>query len=302
MILSVWTVNDGSVGNDAVQAAAAMPIRMAMTRAVCIVLCIGLAACNQQSLPAWLNPPTAPTQPLNFIRELAVEHRTVFGGSATRATITLDQAVAVETPIELSTSDAAASVPSSTTVSAGANTTTFMITTGAVSGDTGVTITATLAGRPYAVTMMVWRLGENDFWYERTPGGPVVHLTSESATFSAFCSGTSITVRVNDGDLVFGAPITSKLRPGHYDNARIGASNAQPFLHLYLTPGQSVIQCDTLETVGSFSIDELQFSRNSVHRFMASFEQHCSNNGNNIRGGIRLTNVPPAVANIVGCD
>jgi hypothetical protein len=152
------------------------------------------------------------------------------------------------------------------------------------------------------VAMTVWRLGENDLWYERTPNGAVTHLTPENATFTASCSGTALHVSVNDDDLVFGAPTTGKLRLGHYEDARIGASNQRPFLHLFLIPGQSAIGCGTFETVGSFSIDELEVSRNSVKRFVASFEQHCTTNGNSIRGGVRLTNMSPSVANLIGCD
>lgn len=293
------------MGNVAVQAAVDSPISVMMRiRAagigVFIGVFIGLSACSQQTIPAWVNSPVAPTQPLNSVRALEIDSRAVFGGSATRGTITLEQAVAVETSIELAASDGAVAVPSSITVGAGASTTSFPIATHAVPGDTNVRITATLAGRPFVGSMTVWRLGENDLWYERS-NGALAHFTSENATFRAQCSGTVLNASVNDVDLIFGAPTISKLRVGRYEDARSSASNVRPLLRLLLNV-QSAVGCATFETLGSFSIDELQVSRNTVRRFIASFEHHCPSNGNSIRGGVRLTNVPPSTANLIGCD
>ena len=90
------------------------------------------------SLALTVNPPAAATPPLV---NLTVSPATVNGGTSSTGTVTLQSAAPTGgAAVQLFSSGAAASVPPSVTVAAGATTATFPITTSSVTADTTVTI------------------------------------------------------------------------------------------------------------------------------------------------------------------
>lgn len=84
-------------------------------------------------------PPTAPT-----LSALTLNPASVSGGSASIGTVTLSGPTQTSTAVQLSSSNAAATVPPSVTVAAGATTGNFTINTAQVTSTTSATITATL--------------------------------------------------------------------------------------------------------------------------------------------------------------
>jgi hypothetical protein len=94
---------------------------------------------------------TAPT-----LSTVAVAPTSVVGGATSTGTVTLTEpAPSGGAVIALSSSNAAATVPASTTIAAGATTATFPVTTSSVATTTTVTLTATFSGVSQAATLAV---------------------------------------------------------------------------------------------------------------------------------------------------
>jgi peptidoglycan/xylan/chitin deacetylase (PgdA/CDA1 family) len=90
------------------------------------------------------------------ISSIAVSPTSVRGGTTSQGTVTLSAAAPSSgATVTLSSSNAAAPVPSSVTVNAGNTSTTFTITTMAVSASTSATITASYSGASKTATLTV---------------------------------------------------------------------------------------------------------------------------------------------------
>jgi hypothetical protein len=152
-----------------------------------------------------VNPP-APTATLSSI---SVSPSSVTGGTGSTGTVTLSSgAPSGGAVVSLTSSNtAAANVPASVTIAAGATTATFAATTSSVASSTAVTITATYAGvtrtttltvnpQGQSATLTVTATGRSGERVTSTPTGISVNVgTTGSAPFTI---GTSITLRVSD--------------------------------------------------------------------------------------------------------
>jgi hypothetical protein len=141
---------------------------------------------------------------------LSVSPTSVTGGSSSTGTVTLSAAAPTGgAVVTLSDNSAAATVPASVTVPAGATSATFTITTATVTSATPVTIsgafggatrTATLTVNPaggQAVTLTVTATGRSGERITSTPAG--INVAVGSTGSASFNAGTSITLRVTDG-------------------------------------------------------------------------------------------------------
>ena len=298
-----WAGEVGSAGNDAVQPHTEMPIIvLKMKRTIVIGVCIGMIACTQQTLPEWVRGPTAPTQPANLITSLVADRTILYGGRSMQGTVTVQQAVTSDTAVQLSASDAAVSVPASTVIRSGSNSASFPIATSPVNSDRGVTVTATIAGRPYVMTFELWQFADNDFSYEIAPSGAFGHFTAATATLSASCSENHVTLQVLTGNstqwiMSFGAPPGRALRTGVYDNT--GGVIDQPSLTFAISPISSCAGA----IPARFVITEMDLPpRGPVRRFVGSFEAFCRD-GRSVRGEIHLLSPTSSVipAGLIGC-
>lgn len=295
MSLSGWAVNVGSVGNDAVQAAAEMPIRMAMTRAACIALCIGLAACNQQSLPAWIDPPTAPTQPLNFVARIDVETQALFGGNRMTATVTLNQPASANTVIELSTNNPVASVPATVQMTTGTTTASFQIETSIPDEDSRVILYANLPQRTTQIAFNVWRPMNNEVWYEMIPEGLAGHFTPVNAKLLATCqvNRVSVTAEGPNWQFIFATVNNAPMRPRSYESLGISSLSIR-------AANADVLRCmqgGISGLIGRFTVEAMDLPpRGPVRQFIATFQQFCQNDfSRSIRGGVQLNLPSPSV-------
>jgi uncharacterized protein DUF5666 len=109
------------------------------------------------SAPAAPTTPTTPTTPAVALASVALNPTAVVGGAAATGTVTLTAAApAGGTVVTLSSSNTAvAMVPPSVMVPEGMTTTTFPVTTNAVTAATPVTITATLGSASTPATLTV---------------------------------------------------------------------------------------------------------------------------------------------------
>lgn len=92
--------------------------------------------------------PSTPT-----VTALSLNPTTVTGGSSSQGTVTLSAAPSSATSVSLSSSNASASVPSSVTVSAGATTGSFSISTTPVAAVVNATVSATLGSSTQSATL-----------------------------------------------------------------------------------------------------------------------------------------------------
>jgi hypothetical protein len=95
-------------------------------------------------------PPTTTT-----VTSVTVTPTSVVGGTAVQGTVTVNPAPSSAVTVALSSNNAAATVPASATVNAGATSGTFTITTAAVAAATAVSITATLNATSQSTTLTV---------------------------------------------------------------------------------------------------------------------------------------------------
>ena len=152
-------------------------------------------------------PAAAPVAPA--LSAVSMSPSTVVGGSLSTGTVTL--AAAAPTggfPVGLSSNNAAASVPASVTVPAGATSTTFAATTTAVTASTPVTITATAGAVTRTATLTVNPPGQSATLSVTATGRAGERITSSPAGINvavgstgsaSFAVGTSITLSVTNG-------------------------------------------------------------------------------------------------------
>ena len=287
------------------QPLAIMPIQIQMlSRTFCICLSIGMAACSQQSFPAWVSSPVAPTTAPNFVSRLDVETQALFGGASMIATVTLGRPASENTLVELSMNDPVASVPPAITVPTGATAGSFTVASSVPAEDTRVSLLASVAGRSLQTAFNVWRSVDNEVWYEIIPDGSAAHFTLANAGLIATCQGNilRVTAQRPDWQFSFGATLNGALRPGTYENANEGVTSSSGFLSIR-TPSANALQCPSSSTglnlIGRFTIAAMDLPpRGPVRRFVGAFEQFCRNDfSRSIRGGVRLNNPSPTVAN-----
>jgi hypothetical protein len=95
-------------------------------------------------------PPTIPT-----ITALTLNPGSVSGGSAATGTVTLSARAQTATTVQLTSSNAAATVPASVTVASGASTANFTINTTQVAATTAATITGSLNGSARSASLTI---------------------------------------------------------------------------------------------------------------------------------------------------
>jgi hypothetical protein len=153
-----------------------------------------------------VNPPP----PSPALSGLAVSPASVAGGSSSTGTATLSAAApSGGLVVSLSSSNtAAATVPASVTVAAGATSKTFTVATSAVGGTTPVTITASAGGSTQTATvtvnppgqtatLTVTASGRNGERVLSSPAG--INVAVGSTGSASFATGTSITLSVSNG-------------------------------------------------------------------------------------------------------
>ena len=131
-----------------------MTHKLAMRRIgepLAVLSCLWAAACGGGSS----NPPQQTPSTNPSIASVTVNPTTVTGGQGSQGTVTLNLAPTAGTTVALSSSNGAASVPSTVTVNSGAPANTFNITTTAVAANTAVTITGTVNGSAAATLTVV---------------------------------------------------------------------------------------------------------------------------------------------------
>jgi hypothetical protein len=130
---------------------------------------------------------TASITVLPALASLSLSQNSIFGGTSTQATVTLNgTAPSGGTVVSLSSDNAAASVPSSVTVAAGATSATFTITTTSVSANTTANITASSLGSSQTAALTVAPASGNWFspsWQYRSA---ITVTNSNSASLSNF--------------------------------------------------------------------------------------------------------------------
>ena len=145
---------------------------VAATTAVTLSAAYGASAA---SLTLTVNPPASATPPLVAV---SVAPTIVDGGTSSTGTVTLQSAApAGGAVVQLFSSNAAASVPASVTVPAGASSATFPITTASVSAETSVVISGLL--RLSASTTLTIRAGAAP---PPTPTAPALVSPANGAT------------------------------------------------------------------------------------------------------------------------
>jgi len=110
---------------------------------LCIVASAFVVGCDDS--------PTVPSVAF----ELALSPPTVAAGATSQGTVTLPRASAYEVAIQLSSSDAVASVPASIVISAGRASVDFVVNTRLVAADTTTRITAIAGGARQDATLQV---------------------------------------------------------------------------------------------------------------------------------------------------
>jgi hypothetical protein len=231
----------------------------------------------------------------------------VMGGNDSRGTVTLRRpAPDGGTLVGLQSGHGAVAVPSSVTVPAGSQTTTFLVRTTSVPRDTAAPLSASASGAVATGSLAVWAVLPTYFSAVSEDGGFIGRsgyrrFTPDVATFTANCSLSEVTIRVN-ADLEFwsanfGAPRGTPLRPGTYERATRTAFRdaTSPGIDVSGTGG-----CN--QTNGRFVVHEVSLTpTGGVQRFWATFEQYCDQNPAALRGEVRATGVPPAGTAISSC-
>jgi hypothetical protein len=261
-------------------------------------------ACNQRhpveehitpSQPSTIIPAPAPLpSSTSTLSAVAVAPRGMLGGNIGRGTVLLTlPAPAGGTAVSLSTSDPAVSVPPVVTISEGREIAEFVLTTNAVAADRQATIVASVPERNANAAFLLWTVEPTFLAFANDPSTPPGQGTDAtrrvlppSATFTAFCSGSQIEIRITEGSrdswsAIFGAPQQRPLAVGTYD---VPSSR--------MSLGGTGLGCSQ-SLLGQFTVREAAYTANGrVDRFWAAFDVRCgSPTGTATRGDVRVTNV-----------
>ena len=286
---------------------------MAIPRLFIIALCLAAgtaAACNEHQ-PVLETPasPTAVVPPprLPDIAGVSIAPGAVDGGEQATGTVSLSGPAPSATTVSLSANDEAASIPATVTVAAGDTSATFRIETLRFPNDRVVIISASTGQQTRSTNFQVWTIespmffkfysDESDFIGQ----GEVAKFVPGSSTFSAFCDGNTVDIRISTQSgfwsAVFRTPGNEPLRPGIFTVPGDGAARADAYM---MISGRS----RGCNTAGRFSIDEVDLRNNRVNVFRAHFEQRCTGQNNRppggIRGEVRVQSLPPSTS-FVNC-
>jgi hypothetical protein len=152
-----------------------------------------------------------PEPPAASLQNLAVSPTSVTGGATAQGTVTLSSsAPAGGAVVALSSSDGAASVPTSVTIQGGSASATFTASTSSVTASTPVTITATYGGvtrtatltvnpqsQASTATLTVTATGRSGQTVSSNPAGITANVGGSDS--GSFAIGTSITLSVSNG-------------------------------------------------------------------------------------------------------
>jgi len=127
---------------DAVAANFFIFMRNSVSAPTAVTIAVASAGVTQSAVLTVNPPPSSPPA----LSALTVNSASVAGGGSAQGMVTLSAAPASATTVSLSSTNAAATVPASVTVVAGATTATFTVTTTAVAATTGVSISASAGG------------------------------------------------------------------------------------------------------------------------------------------------------------
>jgi hypothetical protein len=140
-------------------------------------------ACSSPTPPQ--PPPQTPT-----LTSVSVTPASVQGGTAAQGTVTLSAAPSSAASVALSSNNAAAAVPGSATVNAGATTGTFSIATAAVTTATPVSISGTFSGVTQSVTLTVTPRALAASFVVRASSAVQRKLATDSAPVTILPAGT----------------------------------------------------------------------------------------------------------------
>jgi hypothetical protein len=182
-------------------------------------------------------------------------------------------------------------------VAAGSQTTIFPVSTTSVVTDTAGSVAASANGAVATASLAVWAVLPTYFSAVSEDGGFIGgsgfrRFTPQTATFTATCSESEVTIFVNSGQeswrATFGAPRGMPLRPGIYERATRTAFRdaTSPGIDISGTGG-----CNN--TNGRFTLHEVSVNpTGGVLRFRATFEQYCDQNPAALLGEVRVTDPP----------
>ena len=109
---------------------------------------------GRRDLTVTVTPGTPTPAPLT-LSSLTLASSSVVGGNSVQGTVTLSAAAPSATVVNLTSSNAAASVPASVTVAAGASSASFIVSTVAVSATTSATISGSFGGVTRSATLTI---------------------------------------------------------------------------------------------------------------------------------------------------
>ncbi|HTI41729.1 MAG TPA: hypothetical protein VL693_07875 [Vicinamibacterales bacterium] len=228
----------------------------------------------------------------------------MYGGATALGTVVFDRPTADGASMNLTSSDAAAEVPSAIPVAAGASTATFTVTTRPVSEDRNATITASISEVSVAASLDVWAVLPTSFSWNSEPGDPVgggrVDRVTPEKGFSfvgQYFRGDRLTVFINGSRGSFalvqlGLPNGAELRPGTYEGgAREFGVATRPWLEVVI----DAHGCNA--ATGRYVVSEADFSAaGQVNRVAATFELSCQRGGPTLKGELRATGPLPLPA------
>jgi len=155
--------------------------------AAVMALALVVAACDGDD-PIVTPTPTPTITPT--LTSIVVNPTSVVSGTAVQGTVTLSAAPSSAATVALSSNNAAATVPSSVTVSAGATTGAFTINTTAVAASTPISISATFGGVSQSVTLTVTPQALAANFTVRALSAVQRKLASDPAPVTIFPAGT----------------------------------------------------------------------------------------------------------------
>ena len=124
------------------------------------------------------------------LSSVSVSPTTIAGGGSVQGTVTFSSAPSSAANVALSSNSAAATVPTTVTVNAGATSVNFTVDTSAVGAATAVTITATFSGTTVSTTLTVTAPALAANFTVRASSAVLRKLPSDSAPVTIFPAGT----------------------------------------------------------------------------------------------------------------
>jgi hypothetical protein len=275
----------------------------------CALVCLVAAAwggCNSPHAVIDTTHPTLPSSvigtvpvPAAALVSVVVEPSAVFSGDGATGRVLLSFPAPPEGyGVALSTSHAAATVPASVTVPAGADAAPFAIATDSGAGETDVSIAASAEGRAAGAALAVWTKTPSFVATWTDPGQRIVaSRVTAAGQWRANCYGSLVSVGASQNPVVyhllFGAPQDTPLTSGTYEDAQTTWSTRSPTRPLLDVSASGFLSCAAPE-ISRFTVTEAEFvadSLGTVRRFAVRFEQRCG--AVTIRGELHAVDVPP---------